>query len=590
MAAVSAESVQEVEPEKDMCVEFFHHANMYYAVLSSDASCVQALHADPSERSASEKQWFCQAEVQAAAAKALLAAAERQMPTAPYDSGQVGPGDLTPFSAEEVQHMEKLIQALPSAAANQVTALVSGRKRARSHPSKGLSDAEAVPRMRLRPSAVRGASKRVEPARRLGRDDAVPSNTVIAAPRSLAECDTSPQDTSPLSAEVRAPFRTVAPARSSVLSVLRSVVFENPERFVLCPNLKFIDVVGALTVSSIAVETRFPLPTLFKSGEDVENLSEGTRRLLLVALESANPYSHEVGWMEPFSLDGVKYAMKISVAHPEWISVPCNWKVPARITADAVKTAVPLDITSFVEDALRREGRGRSRMNRAGGPFGGEFDAQSCDRGGIDLAVSFSSKGNAEASADLLLWNGLLVCILADEIALSQVEKSIVSYYSPPNCEWDCGKKTVGATFPTLIRGARERHRASEGSSVPYTCEDGAEAVDTVKEYMYIRCPLTSALLRTPVRSVHCEHIQCVELSAVLCQCARSNVWNCPLCSASMRPDEIRVNHRLQQWIQSTAKVKLSAIDYVIVDGSKPYVPHYATSSNTAALSVEIVD
>lgn len=65
--------IRAIEPDKDTCVEFFHHTGAYYTVSSLDVDTIQLLHFTQEDQSPSERQRFLNPVVQAAVKKAFAA-------------------------------------------------------------------------------------------------------------------------------------------------------------------------------------------------------------------------------------------------------------------------------------------------------------------------------------------------------------------------------------------------------------------------------------------------------------------------------------------------------------------------------------
>ncbi|KEG15476.1 lorien protein [Trypanosoma grayi] len=138
----------------------------------------------------------------------------------------------------------------------------------------------------------------------------------------------------------------------------------------------------------------------------------------------------------------------------------------------------------------------------------------------FSLAVDFT--GFIE---DTTLWGGVIAAVYVDTVDMDVLADRVVSNYQVP---------------------PRRKER-----------------VDVVGVHVKIVCPLTTLPLKVPVRGFLCEHMQCMELCSLLTHCARTNVWNCPLCWAPTRPQTIMVNYRLKEWLERYHTL-LSKVDYVV--------------------------
>ncbi|EPY31032.1 hypothetical protein STCU_03671 [Strigomonas culicis] len=114
--------------------------------------------------------------------------------------------------------------------------------------------------------------------------------------------------------------------------------------------------------------------------------------------------------------------------------------------------------------------------------------------------------------------------------------------------------------------------------------------INVTEGYVRISCPLTSLPMQVPARGVHCEHLQCMELLTVLTACARTNVWNCPICFAAMRPSEVWVNYRLQEWL-CAHHADVARVEYVVETPlDKPLKVLYLTKKEMRTEEVVDVD
>ncbi|EPY23853.1 hypothetical protein STCU_07421 [Strigomonas culicis] len=208
------------------------------------------------------------------------------------------------------------------------------------------------------------------------------------------------------------------------------------------------------------------------------------------------------------------------------VPLPNNWHVPAGKEAAAVKVAPVVDITHLVL---------------------GEEDP------------IFTLYVRIPDLADMELWSGMIVCVFADEVSVADLATDLAGRY----------RKSV----------ERKRTQHSSGGMINVT-----------EGYVRISCPLTSLPMQVPARGVHCEHLQCMELLTVLTACARTNVWNCPICFAAMRPSEVWVNYRLQEWL-CAHHADVARVEYVVETPlDKPLKVLYLTKKEMRTEEVVDVD
>ncbi|SPR00092.1 unnamed protein product (mitochondrion) [Plasmodiophora brassicae] len=57
-----------------------------------------------------------------------------------------------------------------------------------------------------------------------------------------------------------------------------------------------------------------------------------------------------------------------------------------------------------------------------------------------------------------------------------------------------------------------------------------------------LRCPLSMARMKVPVRSIHCKHLQCFDLEAMLMFGKQYRKWSCPVCKQPTNVETLRVD------------------------------------------------
>ncbi|GET90963.1 hypothetical protein, conserved [Leishmania tarentolae] len=551
---------------EDCCVEFYHSPGELYPLFSADNAHVRLLHADPHTRTAEEDTWFANKTVAAAAAKALrdyhcchLLDAPPDSPPAcsPPINDRENTRDALPFTATELRNIETLLGAVGNSTAARLrqelqqsrTSVESKGLRRQDAPRRqaGKRQRPAVPPPFLAPPAAthRGVMAAASPPT-TEEASTCPRHEPSGVRHALSEALPAAHDIanrtvggspSPLSAEdgeerdaseEEDAAPFVRPARRHVLEVLRHEVFENPSRFVLSPVYQFVDMLGAVVVENSSLTTTLPAPHTLQ-----ERPAEGfspQRRVLLVPL--TEDYEHTTGWMVPMVLEGAQLAMSLCVNGTP-VSTPPNWRLSPAKEAAAVKTAIAVDITPLVL------------------PIEGDF---------FSLQVIFSGD-----VTEVEMWRGVIACVLVEEVGLAHLGERIVSTYRKRRAPVICRS-------PSLSFGKR-----------------GAVAITEAS--VKIQCPITTLTMEIPVRSVYCEHLQCMELAAVLIQCARQSVWNCPLCSAAMKPEDIIVNYRLKDWIALHSQQAVAQVEYVVeTELGQPLKIAYKTERPEQHDTIEVVD
>ncbi|KPA83497.1 lorien protein [Leptomonas pyrrhocoris] len=560
--------------DEDCCVEFYHSPGELYPLVSSDDSRVCVFHAQPQARTAEEEEWLANEEVKTAASKAVRDHQWREgMHPSPGPPPLPQPASLpvtaavaaptptptaTPFSAAELRNIQALLGAVGPEISSRlrqqlqharVSVASRGVQKKEASERKSRKRQRAVPNtlpspfssavQQWRHDVVMPLPVRSPPLPPLTSSATLGASTGAAAPdRSNWEASPRSYPSTP-SDFPRVPagedsdsdgsdaLPFVPAARRHVLEVLRHEVFDNPARFVLSPVFHFVELLGAVAVENRSLTTTLPSPRAVR--ETPANGFSPHRRVLLVPL--TEDYDHTTGWMVPMELDGVSLSMSLYI-DGALVPLPPNWQLSPAKEASAVKTAVTMDVTDAVLGATRDL---------------------------FSLSVVFS--GDVEA---MEMWRGVIACVLVEDIGLSRLGERIVSTYRKP-------RLTSASRSPSHTRGDRS-------------------LVDITEASVKVQCPITTLTMEIPVRSVYCEHLQCMELAAVLIQSVRQNVWNCPLCNAAMKPEDICVNYRLKDWIASHPQ-QLSRVEFVVeTTAGTPLKVVYRAAKERDDAAVEVVD
>ncbi|XQJ29203.1 lorien protein [Leishmania guyanensis] len=552
---------------EDCCVELYHSPGELYPLTSADKAHVRPLHAEPHTRTPEENAWFANETVAEAASKALSDYHRGRLPSLLPANPPAVPTPITepektrdglPFTAAELRNVESLLNAVRgstatrlrqelrqvrvSVAANGLRKEEAPKRQGRKRQRPAAPPTFPVPPAATHRSALAAASlPATEEASMRPRRN--PSGGLYARSVTLPAAHSVSEPArgscfSPLPTGVREGHATsdgkedvipfVQASRRHVLKVLRHEVFENPSRFVLSPVYRFVDIVGAVAVENSNLTTTLSAPHALREGP-AEGLSPQLRVLLVPLTES---YEHTTGWMVPIKMEGSELAMSLYV-NDRPVSLPPNWQLSPSKEAAAVKTAITVDITSLV---------------------------LSIERELFYLQVIFSGD-----VTEMEMWRGVIACVLVEEVGLTNLGEHIVSTYRKPRA-------------PVIRR-----------SPLSSCGERGAVAITEAS--VKIQCPITTLTMEMPVRSIYCEHLQCMELTAVLMQCARQNVWNCPLCGAAMKPEDIIVNYRLRDWIASYSQQGVAQVEYVVeTELGSPLKIVYKAVRPEQHSTIEVVD
>lgn len=612
---------------EDCCAEFYHDPGQLYPVCSTDSSAIRLFHREVTHRSDEEKAWFERHATLRAVEQAMQDAEcatspsqrQRQLTTPASTvatlaaaTGGVGAANASvpsaplsgrPFSAEELKNIRHLLGAVSSSTASQLlqglsdagvdistgrtrktaTATRGTRKRERAGARSGtctvsLTAPAAIGRVSVAPTAplrrpdTTRLSRKVERRalterrRESASDEGGPWGSAMITEDSSNSGSNSGSnspyrdgDRAEATSKVREPEKAGRPGveergspaagtfveclGSDALEVLRSEVFENSDAFVLSPVYRFIEVLGAVTVENTSVHTVFPSPHGVR--EAPKHGFDASRRVLLVAL--TEDYHHTNGWMQPVKMEDTVVAMRLAVNGVS-VPVPTNWPLTPAKEAAAIRSAPVADITE---------------------------QAMAAEEGTFSLDVGFS-----QAPDDTELWRGIVACVFAEEVSLETLSDRILMNYRKASHGHTASPPSQLSAHPPTTTTTAPRNAVAEDS-----------AVNVTEGYVKLQCPLTTMPMAIPARGVACEHLQCVEMAALLTHCVRSNLWNCPLCGASVKPRDVWVNYRLKEWIEEHRGM-LSLVEYVMetAPGSPIKVQLRRNSRAKQAVDVDDVD
>lgn len=78
-----------------------------------------------------------------------------------------------------------------------------------------------------------------------------------------------------------------------------------------------------------------------------------------------------------------------------------------------------------------------------------------------------------------------------------------------------------------------------------------------------MRDPLAFRVMDTPIRSVHCPHLQCFDAAIFLSMMESTPTWACPVCNRAMQPDDLVHDGFSQDILKALPK---DTYDHVIVE------------------------
>eukprot|EP00758_Cryptobia_borreli_P006409 Tbor_TRINITY_DN5144_c1_g1::TRINITY_DN5144_c1_g1_i1::g.25902::m.25902 len=111
---------------------------------------------------------------------------------------------------------------------------------------------------------------------------------------------------------------------------------------------------------------------------------------------------------------------------------------------------------------------------------------------------------------------------------------------------------------PTTLRGSgmtamqllRSRYLAYAGVKVADDCQED-DVIPTTAPTLSVKCPISQCPISIPMRGKLCDHLQPVDLNAFLRSSHTGCFWNCPICDAKVRYDDIIVDRPLMTFLKS---------------------------------------
>lgn len=513
---------------EDACVEFFHHPGELYPILTTDNNRVHVFHAEPEARTEEETGWFAHREVAAAAAKALRECAQRatRAPPPPRQPTAVSSASAAPFSAAELRNIHSLLGAV-------------------------RPETAALLRQQLRDASVSVATTDVQREEKQERQSRKRQRTSHAAPvqtpvlQQQREGDDN-DGAAPFLSHSSVPAAAAAPPSSSSTPTATPRATGSDDSsdglpFVPAARRRVIEVLRHEVFENTAKFVLSPVYNLIEvmGAVAVENQSLATTLPSPRALRETptNGFSHQ--------------RRVLLVPLTEDYDHRTGWMVPTEMDG------VSLSMSLFVNDTLVAvPPNWQLSPAKEAAAIKTAVSVDITDlvlddpKDLFSLQVVFS--GDVEENE---MWRGIIVCVFVEEVGLARLGERIAENYRSPS-------------------NAR-RHRGP---------------VDITEASVKLQCPITTLTMEIPVRGAACEHLQCMELAAVLMQCTRQNVWNCPLCGAAMKPEDICVNHRLAEWISSHPQ-QLSRVEYVVETATgSPLRVVYREKTNRDDATVEVVD
>ena len=109
------------------------------------------------------------------------------------------------------------------------------------------------------------------------------------------------------------------------------------------------------------------------------------------------------------------------------------------------------------------------------------------------------------------------------------------------------------------VRSERAVDLAAAEKRVVATFGGDDDDIQATATRLVLSCPLSMRRLGTPVRTAECRHLECFDLESYV-ELAKTSTrprWSCPLCSASARPHQLRVDSWVAHVLEKASGAQL---------------------------------
>jgi E3 SUMO-protein ligase PIAS1 len=106
----------------------------------------------------------------------------------------------------------------------------------------------------------------------------------------------------------------------------------------------------------------------------------------------------------------------------------------------------------------------------------------------------------------------------------------------------------------TLLKRIDSHQHISKESTVQQIVnennQDSDDEIQTLSTILSLKCPLSYCRIETPVRSIHCKHIECFDAKSFLQLQQQATTWTCPICNKVLDFDSLAVDDYLYEILQ----------------------------------------
>lgn len=119
-----------------------------------------------------------------------------------------------------------------------------------------------------------------------------------------------------------------------------------------------------------------------------------------------------------------------------------------------------------------------------------------------------------------------------------------------------------------IIKQIKSRPLISKQSTVQRIIDDNNDDdIQTLSTVLSLKCPLSYTKLAIPVRSIHCDHIECFDALSFLLLQKQASTWTCPICNKLINFQDLAVDEYSLEILEKTAVYDIDEIK-IEPDGS----------------------
>lgn len=120
----------------------------------------------------------------------------------------------------------------------------------------------------------------------------------------------------------------------------------------------------------------------------------------------------------------------------------------------------------------------------------------------------------------------------------------------------------IPSSVDDLIDQVKTRPVISKHSTVQQIKGNGTDDdIEEISTVLPLRCPLSYARIQTPVRSIHCDHVECFDLTSFIQLQQQATTWTCPICNKGIKFLDLAVDEYMSEILAKAQQYDISEIE-----------------------------